>query len=220
MSENSFHLRITPQQNQADSIIAQFIDKFKPIKYIVSEEVSKEGVYHLHAHLEYKDVPKRQTLSDFFKRMDKTTYYHKNVTKDNDSNILYVIKDLKIKIYNGFTQEELNEYKQQTEEINEDKKKDVRKKILDAYRKKLIDEDAKKEEMDELQISELDKKFHDKYLTLRYICQFICELYIHEWDKEPPLNRLKAYALYVAEKISREGKYTIYTNLYYESIIF
>jgi uncharacterized protein (UPF0297 family) len=118
---------------------------------------------------------------------------------------------------------------QKTKEIEEDKKLDQRHKLLNAFTKslestiKLIDGTAaiinKMEycpRTDPAHIKSYEEaksnlRFHLNKITLSYISQFIHNVYINDYDKEPPLNHIRGYTLYIASKY--RGHYKIEENL-------
>lgn len=175
-----FHLRITaPHDSSSETIINAFISKFKPLVYIISREISKENVHHWHGHIEYKSLPKKQTMSDFFKKNGLAgKYYHKNLTKDSLNNKLYVTKDLDIFLHN-LTEDELEELLELTEEINEDKKKDPKLKLLDYFRENGCGD-------------------------LGDMCNTVARIYIQDYDKLPPSRALTmAYVEYCSLKLGQ-----------------
>lgn len=208
-----YHLRITAKWAEIEKgLIRDFLTKFEPVTYIFSEEVSKENVIHIHGHLEYKDVPAKSTLSDLFRRHKLSgKYYHKQLVKDKENNLLYVCKDLNIKLHN-MEQHTIDEIISKTIEINEDKKKETRHKLFELY-KKWFDEVRPKCDYKKVIIND----FGDEIETVEYavtefgpflnaletIALFINDLYINKWDKEPPLSHLSGYVLYIATKMNQ-----------------
>lgn len=204
-----YHLRITAKWAEIEKgLIRDFLIKFEPATYVFSEEISKQDVIHIHGHLEYEEAPSKSTLSDLFKRYKLSgLYYHKQLVKDKENNLLYVCKDLNIKSHN-LEQYELDEIISKTTAINEDKKRDTRHKLLELYNKwfddnynnyviKTVNEITLTEETTH-KITEFDTYINE----LDNIAMFINDLYIEVWDKEPPLAHLSGYVLYIATKIN------------------
>jgi len=206
-----YHLRITAKWAEIEKgLIRDFLTKFEPAIYVFSEEVSKQDVIHIHGHIEYEDAPSKSTLSDLFKRYKLSgLYYHKQLVKDKQNNLLYVCKDLNIKSHN-LEQYELDEIISKTTLINEDKKKDTRHKLLELYEKWFFETGKQyiiKKECDITLTTEVTYKLteYDTYVNeLDNIAMFISELYINEWDKEPPLAHLSGYVLYIATRMNNK----------------
>lgn len=206
----SYHLRITMEREEADKILEAYVNKFKPITYVFSYEEVEDN-HHIHGHLEYEVIPKRQTISDFFKRHNLSgCYYHKEIEKEPINNLLYVLKDLDV-IDHNLEEERYNTLIEATKRINEDKKKQARHKLLDIIeadlKPYLLREPKQKENetMDEYEkwLEEHLKWSNDcPYLSLSCIAQRIMKIYIHDYDKEPPLAHMRGYVLYIAEKIA------------------
>lgn len=220
---NVFHLRITADRTKCVSITDLFIEKFKPTLYIVAYE-EKGDNKHLHAHMEYEIVPKKQTVSDFFRKHSLTgKYYHKNAEKEHN-NKLYVLKDLDL-IKTSLSEEDIEELVSQVEVIKKDMKADVRQKLRIRIKERLlkrIEDDAIYENTDEfLNMNELDKsiyigsfRYHYTYGLIR---REICQIYVDEWDKEPPFSsRIQQYAMYIILKEGCEGcKQRLYSEIGY-----
>lgn len=205
-----YHLRITAKWSEIEKgLIRDFLTKFEPTTYVFSEEVSKQDVIHIHGHVEYEDAPSKSTLSDLFKRYKLSgLYYHKQLVKDKQNNLLYVCKDLNIKSHN-LEQYELDELIDKTTVINEDKKKETRHKLLDLYLKWFEEYRPLYEVIEICEITLTKTKtyklteFDTPINELDNIALFINDLYVNEWDKEPPLAHLSGYVLFIATKLNR-----------------
>lgn len=198
--EHCRHLRVTVADEQSRNFISQFLIKFKNDlqMFIISSEISKEGVHHLHGHLEWKKIPKRQTLSDWFKKQQLSgKYYHQQLDKPPINNMLYCVKDLKILEHN-ITAAQLSELETRTIEINEDKKKSTRQKLLELFKKELVEDHTiiltRPREVREKQINDL--------VTAEYVLQFIHNTYTRVWDKPPHLSSMKQTCLYIMQKVT------------------
>lgn len=197
-----FHLRITVKADQSEKVVKQFVERFKPKLYIFSNEVSDQGVEHTHGHLEYeKKVPPKSTLSDWFKKLNLAgKYYHKEIEKEAINNKLYVVKDLDI-LYHNLTDEQLEELTNKTEEINLDKKTDIKiklinevKQILPSFKKIRVLQDPEDKDF------KIEEEYYD--IFLRDISQIIKNVYIDKYDKLPPTKSLMfQYCVFVAQKL-------------------
>lgn len=197
------HLRITGEREDIEKIIQEFIVKFRPITYVFSYEEVEDN-HHVHAHLEYENVPKKQSLSDFMsKKGFKGKYYHKELDKEPINNLLYVLKDLDI-ICHNLEQERYEQLIQTTKRINEDKKKNARHKIYELAYKKFI---TYIDNMPESSLAEF-KDYREKqpFKSLSQITDFIIQLYVLDYDKEPPLSHIRGYVLYIAQKFLKDDK--------------
>jgi len=200
----SYHLRVTITRLDAPALIAKYLDAFLPMLYVFAYE-EKGDNHHIHAHLEYnenKGVPAKQTISDFFKKNNlQGKYYHKSVKKDDNSNLLYVTKDLDILKHN-VAELEMDEILNKTKAINKDKKTHARHKMLERVRA------SQQLYLDELaQLATVnDNEFPaalppPPFAKLSDIAIFIMNIYIDEYDKEPPLAHMRGYVLYIAQKL-------------------
>jgi len=222
----AYHMRITSTWDLLKSgLIPDFINKFGPAIYVFSEEVSEKGVIHIHAHLEYTGKPPASsTMSDLFKRyLLSGKYYHKPLNKERKNNLLYVVKDLDVKLHN-LPETEYDSLIEETMLINEDKNKNTRDKLFELYKIwfennkdefiiKTFNEITLTEEITYPIISYWDCTITD----LECIALFINDLYVVEWKKEPPLAHLNAYVLYIATLINKHLNYVNFykvTNFY------
>lgn len=224
----AYHLRVTGTKEQLISIIDKFIEKFTLNKYLFGYE-EKGDNKHMHGHLEFIDTPSRQRISDFFKKHlperikgGAPLYYFKEVTKSKESNILYAMKEVDILKHN-LSNSQFELLMKKTEEINEDKKLDQRHKLLNSFTKSLetkvriLEETTKMitqlegqlkgiREEDQKIINKIgdakrEYKWHiEEVCKLSYISRFIHKVYIDDYDKEPPLNHIRGYTLYIASK--------------------
>lgn len=207
----SYHFRLTAKWSDAEKTIIDFVRKYKPTTYVFSEEVSKQDVIHLHGHLEYEAAPAKSTLSDFFKKHGFSgKYYHKQCEKDKQNNLLYVCKDLDIKFHN-LEEAYYNDILDKTQQINDDKKRETRHKLFDLYFKWYEENIAQCSTVEKCEITLTEKTYYDTPTEFGpYICEienialFINDLYVNEWDKEPPLAHLSGYVLFIATKMNKQ----------------
>lgn len=207
----SYHLRVTMEREEADKVLDKFVEKFKPITYVFSYEEVEDN-HHIHGHLEYDAIPKRQTISDFFKRHNLSgCYYHKEIEKEPINNLLYVLKDLDI-IDHNLEQERYDTLIETTKRINDDKKKQARHKLLEiieADLKPFFEREPKQSENETMDEYEKYMEAYQEwastcpYLTLSDIADRIMSIYIDDYDKEPPLAHMRGYVLYIAHKIHK-----------------
>lgn len=209
-SDSQFHLRVTVKESDALKLAKDFVAKFTPDAYIFSFEQVGTDNQHIHAHLLYNEVPKKQTLSDWFGKIGYAgKYYHKNIKTEPINNILYCVKELKI-LYHNVCNQHLDQIIDKTEKINEDKKKQARDKLADLF-------------IDHLKnitnvVTELDpsnkehKEIVDYHLstvdTPAYVCKWIHNQYTNEWNKTPPVTQMKAIALYIMEKATKQTAFS------------
>lgn len=228
MSKNGFHLRVTVKKQAAKQLTIDLVAAFKPLKYVVGFE-KKGDNEHIHWHIEFCQ--------------DKTSYHHSNagktwrsalfkklgfageynfqrVEKSDEQNILYVIKDLDV-LQHNLSQEEFEEYQQKTQIINADKKLDVRQKLLARIKDKIKDIPPTKKALTK---SDLDDDY-EVHLNKHYphrlyqISALIHDIYVDEWDKDPPTMHMKGYTLYIASKISLSfDTKSYYAKLYNEDM--
>lgn len=136
-SENlcMFHLRVTIGEDKDKFTLTSFnlfLKKFKPVMYIMAYEEVGETNKHIHAHIEYANEPKRQTMSDFMKKEGYAgKYYHTKVKTTKEKNLLYCIKDMDI-LATSLTDEELEEWKSKTEKINDEKTKPMKQQLYEV----------------------------------------------------------------------------------------
>lgn len=207
-----YHLRVTIDRVRSISLIDLFIDKFKPKMYIFAFE-EKGDNKHIHGHLEYDCEPKKQTVSDFFKRQQLTgKYYHKNAVKEHN-NKLYVLKDLDL-IKTSLTEEEIQKLTDEIEDIKQDMKTDVRHKLREQIKQRF---DKLRKEWDDFIGSDVYYNLEDKSITIphytySWVRRSICDIYVNEWDKEPPFgSRIQQYAMYI---ILKDGCHRCIEELY------
>lgn len=181
------HMRITISREDAPNIISAFVKKFKPIVYVFGYE-DKPNNKHIHGHLEFKseeDIPKSSTRSDFFKKHKLSgKYYFKELDKEIKNNLLYVVKELDL-LQNNLSEDEVEELREMTDAINEDKKKDPKIKLLERIKIKI--------------------KAGDMIIGSAQIAREIHNIYVDEWDKlSPPNGLLQQYTLFIMQKLSKD----------------
>lgn len=131
---------------------------------------------HIQALMVYHEEPSKQTVSDFFKKMpilkgkdengkNIAGYYHKEIKKSEEENLIYMLKDGHIISYYGWTDEEINELTKKSELINENKKLSSREKLYKIY----------------------IEKYGIKYPSSKYkLFEFIDDVYIFDFKKSTP----------------------------------
>lgn len=185
-----FHLRITVDEKRQKSIFRKFIKTFNASFYIGGSEVSKKGVEHVQAVVGYTDVPSNpkhyktwtNKIGEFFKNEIGLVgmYYHRALKKSLDANILYCMKEVKM-LYCSLTQEEFDKYMALTDEINADKERDIKEKLL-ARCKEYKDERNNSKMICFKDLTNVIRKLYhswgklapNKTLMFQYLC-FICE---------------------------------------------
>lgn len=215
MSQNGYHLRVTVKKEEAPKLTEQLVCLLNPQKYVVGFE-KKGDNEHIHCHLEFTEdktnyhnsAAGKTWRSALFKKLGYAGAYNfQKVEKTDEKNILYVIKELSILKHN-FSDEEFDDYKQKTEIINEDKKKDTRHKLLELIKQKVKDippvflSDLDDIDGDYQQGESAFYKLNPKYPhKLSQIALLIHNIYIDEWDKDPPTVHMRGYVLYISQKL-------------------
>jgi len=211
MSKNGFHLRVTVKKQAAKQLTLDLVAAFKPLKYIVGFE-KKGDNEHMHWHIEFSPEKTiyhhsnagKTWRSALFKKLGFAGEYNfQRVEKTDEQNILYVMKELDV-LQHNLSQEEFEEYQQKTLIINADKKLDVRRKLLARIKDKIKDIRPaviikKKSDLDDDDEVHLNKYYPHR---LYQISAMIHDIYVDEWDKDPPTMHMKGYTLYIASKIS------------------
>jgi len=202
---NCRHLRVTIGRDASNLLINLFISKFDLYQYVFSYEEVGDN-HHIHAHLEYNTIPKKTTLSDFFKKQNLTgKYYHKALDKEPINNILYCLKELDIIVHN-FPPASYDDFILQTKQINENKSKSSRVKLLDLF-KVYITEEVNKATASSLDVVGVDMTSSQQIMELARpgtVVRFIHNVYVDEWDKAPHLSSMKATALYIMQKVTND----------------
>jgi len=182
--------------------------KFNVHKYIWSYETKdkgdKENNPHLHCYL-ILPTQARSTKSDYI-----TKVLHPFIRRDSKGRLMHTTEKevLKLKSYqayivkdgkfiSNFSNEEIEEIQNYDNEIKQDMKKSACNKLLDRIK-----------ELQDKKIKEWEKSTDENKSgnppdigDLNTICDIIINIYIFEWDKEPPLHKVKSQALYVGRKL-------------------
>jgi len=167
--------------------------KFNVHKYIWSFEIKEKGDVENNPHLHMFCIlkkPKKSTKCDFIKSlsnlirkdsMGRLMYKPEREVKNTDSYLAYIIKDGNY--ITNFTEEEIEWIECRKEDIQEDMKKSVRHKLLD----KITLLNARRD--------------IENIWDMNTLADIIINIYIFDWDKEPPLHKVKSQALYVGRKL-------------------
>jgi len=167
--------------------------KFNVHKYIWSFEIKEKGDVENNPHLHMFCIlkkPKKSTKCDFIKSlsnlirkdsMGRLMYKPEREVKNTDSYLAYIIKDGNY--ITNFTEEEIEWIECRKEDIQEDMKKSVRHKLLD----KITLLNARRDV--------------ENIWDMNTLADIIINIYIFDWDKEPPLHKVKSQALYVGRKL-------------------
>lgn len=178
---NKYHLRVSVDRATGKKLAKDFVSKFTPVKYCFAYEEVGENT-HIHGHLEYKDIPSKQTISYYMKQWnpDKKAsfYYHKTLDKDEIHNMTYVTKDNDI-LRTNFTQEELEYFKEENARINDEKSKPMKEQLVEYFRDKLTDN-----------------------MTLGQIYKQ-CVLYHTQRGYLPLMHLMPSYVVYVCMQLNR-----------------
>lgn len=163
-------------------------------KQILCKEEDTEINPHIQALMVYNIEPTKQAISEFFKKMpilknkdDKgkniAGYYHKEITTDEETNLIYMLKDNHIISYGGYTETEIKELNKKSEIINEDKKLSPKEKLYNRW----------------VKVKGIT------YPTSKYeLYLFIDETYILEWNKSAlATGHRNCYSIYILMMIHK-----------------
>lgn len=183
--EHFYHLRITiDREDQSETTANAFYDKWKDVitKIIISYEFKEyKGIksnHHIHGHILFNQKFVKENVRYYLKTKHGGMYNFEGLKKEPHKNEMYVCKELRIKLKIGYTDEQINQIKDDIKEIQEDMEKDPKQKVLDILKKK-----------------------HKNVLkfTMAELLEEIKKIYILEWDKFPP-PQCRALAEYIAVK--------------------
>jgi len=135
MSETKIitHFRLTIERAEALVFIQAFLHKWKIDKYMFAYEEKDEN-HHIHGHIEWTEIPTKQQLSVYMKKMGFAgKYYNDTLKKDPMNNLLYISKDLDL-LDTNYEDEFVDKIVNQTEKINVDKSMDMRHKLLNLVK--------------------------------------------------------------------------------------
>lgn len=155
-------------------------------EFLFAFEKSKEGVYHVHFVVKMLNEYKYSTMSDFWKKQvgiktGSSVTWHKQINEINDKILTYTIKDNDILLMTfGMDLEDL---KQQVIDIKKDMSKNPLEKLL----------------------GRIEPVFNKKW-DMSDIAFKICEIYVDEYNKAPPMNQLKGWCWYIMMKLGDRSK--------------
>lgn len=185
----AYHLRYTVVKQHQPLVADKIVELWKPTKYYFGSETSKKGVEHLQCHLEFdEEPPNKDKRSKDYKKIDEELglgpglKYFSIVNTDARRNLIYCAKECS-PIKHSLDEDELEELHAEETEINEDKKKDIKVKLIEAVQQEL-------------------SKMEKPKMTFNDVCLIIMELYIDKYDKLPPHRGLMfQYVMYVSWKL-------------------
>jgi len=218
-----FHLRLTCDKARSKELITLFTAKFKPSKFVICHEISESGIEHSHSHIEADEAfftyhisnKGKQARSDFFRKHNMAGLHNfQKLDRAPRQNICYVIKDGDYIAYKGITEDELEELKQWTAEIEKSKKTDTKDKLLEAFReyikpipRVLLDEDTLSGEW-------IRYNNPDFPHALWQVAQWIHRHFIDEWNKPPPTTHMREYVLWLSSKTDIINTMAYYIHLF------
>lgn len=198
----SYHLRLTVDRARAITFMPLLVSKFKVSACVCAFEKPEDNPdnEHIHAHLEIENY-KKSTMSDFMKKHGFSgKYYCKLLQKTKHDNLVYVLKNGDIIYSLGINQEDIDNALNDTERINDEKKKPMKEQLLDEWNKRYQQETYLK----------------GKYVRLpstKYELLIFIDNYHVERDYLPPTLTLKTqYAIYLLTKINKQKSQTPYYN--------
>jgi len=168
--------------------------KFNVYKYIWAYESkdAKEIEHNPHLHMFcILKKPPPSTKCDFIKSqskyirkdmMGRLMYKPEKEVKNLSGYLAYIIKDMKY--ITNFTDREIEKIEKLKIDIQEDMSKTVRHKLLDKI--KLLNE----------------RRDVENIWDMNTLADIIINIYIFDWDMEPPLHKIKNQALYVGRKLN------------------
>lgn len=207
-----YAFRYTIPKKLQRAFCSRLVQLWKPSFYHFGSEVSQDKVEHIQAYLEFTGpTPSKDMRSKHYTKIDKeldfkhdVAPYFKPTTKDKRANLIYTTKDRE-PIITCLTEYELNELEEANDEIEEDKKKEPRDKILEAV--KIVYEEAKaehKRQYPKQYEPDSDGFINPSPLPFGFsdIVKVIINLYVNEWNKLPPQPTLmKQYAIFCAWRL-------------------
>lgn len=217
-----FHLRLTCDKTRSKELITLFTAKFKPSKFVICHETSESGIEHSHTHIEADEAfftyhisnKGKQARSDFFRKHNMAGLYNfQKLEKTPRQNICYVIKDGDYIAYKGITEDELEELKQWTAEIEKSKKTDTRDKLLEAFREYYKDIPTHIEAEDTLGGNIILIQNDDYPHELYQVAEWIHWHFINIYNKPPPTTHMREYMLWISSK-----EKIINTRAYYQQL--
>jgi len=180
-----YHLRITlKEENEAEGVVSNFCNKFEEFmeKALFAYEFKGEDKattnHHIHGHIQYKPTFKLENIKYYLKTRHAGKYYHMPINKEPEHNELYVIKECRIIRTIGYSEEELQILKHKNQDIEEDKAKDPKQKLIEKLK---------------LKHGNLIK------FTMNQLLEEIKFVYINDWDKFPP-PQCRALCEYITVK--------------------
>jgi len=193
--------------------LAKMFNKhFKVHSYIWSFELKdeKETSFnpHLHAYLIAPYISS-STKSDYIKKvlypfirpdaLGRTMTNEQKELKKNKNYKAYIIKDGNY--ITNYTTEEMEEIIELKDEIQDSQKMRVEHKLLKIIKDKqaVLDEAYSKLTQDE---KDYNTKSYEVFTDLNDLCDVIINIYIFDWDKSPPINKIKEYSLFVGRRMN------------------
>jgi len=188
-----------------------FNEKFKITKYIWSfeklDEKDKMFNPHLHCYLISPKISK-STKSDFIKSIKHLIRADaKGRTMTNAQDELKKIKNYKAYIIKdgdyitNYSDEEIEEIEKLKDDIQDNQKLRVEHKLLKIVqdRQDILDEAYSKLSDEE---KELNTKSYEVFTDLNDLTDVLINIYVFDWDKSPPLNKIKEYAIFVGRRMN------------------
>jgi len=178
--KNSTHMRITIERDEALILLPKLIAHFnnRIISYVFAFE-QKPNNNHIHGHVLWSKPVAHPTMSDFMGKHGKLGKWSNQPMKEPYIHSqVYCTKDLDILLTN-YDDVKIQSLIAMNIAINEDKKKDMRDKLLALV------------------------KDNEKIDTMDKLMYFIYEHYITVLHKEPPFTHIKGYMAYISFLVPR-----------------
>jgi len=194
-----YHVRITLKKNTTLSgtgwkkLIKEYNEYWNVTQYLWAFEYSDKGQPHLHGAIIMKQKYNSGTMSKFMAKyksiMEGIPGYYHDIVKDKTKNLAYCAKENEI-VSTNYTADEIHDIQQKITDIQNDMKCSATTKVL----------------------NHLKKYKKDYYHSFGQIKRMICELYVKEYDKLPPVN-VKQMAIYCAIKLDLLDKQELEINI-------
>jgi len=197
-----YHVRITIKNDAnhsrswATTIAKTYSTYWGLTKYIWGFEIAKDGQPHLHGAITMPRAYNTGTMSKFMARSEIRFYcegtpgYHHELEKDTTRNEVYCCKDDDI-ILSNYSFSEIVQIKNKILAIQEDMKMSPRDKVYLRVKAWYAKHYTKPDPLGDGIIED--------WCDFKEIKKVICDIYIEEWDKLPPVN-LRQIAIYCAIK--------------------
>lgn len=201
------HFRYTTQPENNLAVAQLIVNQWQPVKYLFCAEVSKQGVPHIHAHLEFQDKePTNFTRSTTYKKLPpplegQSKKYFEKVRTTKEQNLIYVYKCRNV-ILTNLTNSELEILDDEEERIEEDKATDIKVKLCREVECRLPSFIVKRKLQDPANLADIYET-QELRITLNDIARIVREVYVKKYKKLPPTKGLMfQYKVFIADTLN------------------